>query len=61
MDKPVSRKRNKMKGEKRGRRVNPDALKQVQDLISALPVRRDLLIEYLHLIQDKFLQLISLH
>ncbi len=61
MDKPVSRKRNKMKGEKRGRRVNPDALKQVQDLISALPVRRDLLIEYLHLIQDKFGHISAAH
>ncbi len=54
MDKAVSRKRNKMKGEKRGRRVDPEALQQIHDLISALPVRRDLLIEYLHLIQDKF-------
>ena len=54
MEKTVSRKRNKMKGEKRGRSVDPEALQQVHDLISALPVRRDLLIEYLHLIQDKF-------
>ena len=61
MDKVVSRKRNKMKGEKRGRRVNPDTLKQVQDLISALPVRRDLLIEYLHLIQDKFGHISAAH
>ncbi len=57
MDKTVSRqsikKRNKMKGEKRGRRVNPETLKQVTELISSLPVRRDLLIEYLHLIQDE--------
>jgi formate dehydrogenase len=61
MDKVVSRKRNKMKGEKRGRRVNPETLKQIQDLIAALPVRRDLLIEYLHLIQDKFGHISAAH
>ena len=54
MEKTVTRKRNKMKGEKRGRRVNPDALQQIGDLTASLPIRRDLLIEYLHLIQDKF-------
>lgn len=54
MDKPVSHKRNKMKGEKHGRRVNPVALKQVQKLLGEQPTRRDLLIEYLHLIQDSF-------
>jgi len=48
------KKRDKMKGEKRGRRVNPEALEQVTNLIASLPVRRDLLIEYLHLIQDEF-------
>ena len=61
MDKAVSRKRNKMKGEKRGRRVDPAALQQVHDLISALPVRRDLLIEYLHLIQDEFGHISAAH
>jgi len=65
MDKAVTRqsikKRNKMKGEKRGRHVDPEALKQVKDLISALPVRRDLLIEYLHLIQDKFGHISAAH
>lgn len=65
MEKTVSRqsnkKRNKMKGEKRGRRVDPQALKEVHDLISSLPVRRDLLIEYLHLIQDKFGHISAAH
>ena len=61
MDKAVSRKRNKMKGEKRGRCVDPAALQQVHDLISALPVRRDLLIEYLHLIQDEFGHISAAH
>jgi len=61
MDKVVSRKRNKMKGEKRGRRADPAAIQQIQELISALPIRRDLLIEYLHLIQDKFGHLSAAH
>ena len=65
MEKTVSRqsikKRNKMKGEKRGRRVNPETLKQVTELISSLPVRRDLLIEYLHLIQDEFGHISAAH
>ena len=54
MEKTVSRKRNKMRGEKRGRRVDLDALDQIRELIAPLPLRRDLLIEYLHLIQDKY-------
>ena len=54
MEKTVTRQRNKMKGEKRGRRAYPEALQQIGDLIASLPMRRDLLIEYLHLIQDKF-------
>ena len=56
-----NKKRNKMKGEKRGRRVNSQALHQVQALISSLPVRRDLLIEYLHLIQDEFGHISAAH
>ena len=54
MDKAVTRKRNKMRGEKRGRNVNPQALKQVSELLGDMPIRRDLLIEYLHLIQDQY-------
>ena len=65
MEKTVSRqntkKRNKMKGEKRGRRVDPEILKRVTELISSLPVRRDLLIEYLHLIQDEFGHISAAH
>lgn len=61
MEKTVSRKRNKMKGEKRGRHVDPKSLQQIHDLISSLPVRRDLLIEYLHLIQDKFGHISAAH
>ena len=54
MDKAVKRKRNKMRGEKRGRNVNPLALQQVRELLGDMPIRRDLLIEYLHLIQDNY-------
>jgi len=54
MDIAVKRKRNKMRGEKHGRQVDANALEQINSLIKQLPLRRDLLIEYLHLIQDKF-------
>ena len=36
----------------KGRQVDPAALQQVQALLGDLPRRRDLLIEFLHLIQD---------
>src|SRR6266487_4066781 len=38
----------------KGRRVDPTAQKQVRELLGSTPRRRDLLIEYLHLIQDRF-------
>ncbi|MDW3094976.1 MAG: NAD(P)H-dependent oxidoreductase subunit E [Gammaproteobacteria bacterium] len=61
MDKAVTRKRNKMRGEKRGRSVNPLALQQVRELLGDMPIRRDLLIEYLHLIQDKYFHISADH
>ena len=36
----------------RGRQIDPTALKEVKELLGTEPLRRDLLIEYLHLIQD---------
>jgi len=54
MDKPVLRKRNKMRGEQRGRHVTQTAQEQIRDLLGSETPRRDLLIEYLHLIQDEF-------
>jgi formate dehydrogenase len=36
----------------KGRQVEPDALKEVRKLLGNKPRRRDLLIEYLHLLQD---------
>jgi len=38
----------------KGRQVDAAALADVRDLLGSAPRRRDLLIEYLHLIQDKF-------
>ncbi len=61
MDKAVARKRNKMRGEKRGRRVDPVALQQIQELLGNTPTQRDHLIEYLHLIQDKFAHISADH
>jgi formate dehydrogenase len=45
----------------KGRRVDPVARKQVRELLGSAPRRRDLLIEYLHLIQDRFGYLSALH
>jgi len=50
----VLRKRNKMRGEQRGRHVTQTAQEQIRDLLGSETPRRDLLIEYLHLIQDEF-------
>src|SRR5881394_3665044 len=38
----------------KGRRVDPKALEEVLALLGDAPRRRDLLIEHLHLIQDKY-------
>jgi len=38
----------------KGRQVLPGAREQVQDLLSGMPRRRDMLIEHLHCIQDHF-------
>ena len=38
----------------KGRQVDTDALQEIQDLLGDSPRRRDLLIEFLHLIQDRF-------
>jgi formate dehydrogenase len=45
----------------KGRRVEPQALREVQDLLASSPRRRDLLIEYLHAIQDAFGALSAAH
>ena len=45
----------------KGRRVDPEALAQVQALLGAESRQRDLLIEHLHKIQDRFGHLSSAH
>ena len=53
---------NKKKlGKQKGRLVDSEALLEVQKLLSDMPLRRDMLIEALHLIQDEFHYLSAKH
>jgi NADH:ubiquinone oxidoreductase subunit F (NADH-binding)/NADH:ubiquinone oxidoreductase subunit E len=45
----------------KGRRVDPQALQEVRTLLGAAPRRRDLLIEHLHRIQDRYGHLSAAH
>lgn len=45
----------------KGRQVDPQALSEVQALLGERPRRRDLLIEHLHLIQDRYGHLSAAH
>ncbi len=45
----------------KGRQVDPAALAEVQALLGETPARRDLLIEYLHLLQDRYGHLSARH
>jgi formate dehydrogenase len=45
----------------KGRTIDPRAIAQVEGLIGAPPYRHDLLIEYLHLINDRYKQLAAPH
>src|SRR6266852_5766429 len=45
----------------KGRQVDPRARKEVQALLGARPLHRDLLIEHLHLIQDHYGHLSAAH
>ena len=54
---PIDRKPGKsarVRGTPKGRRVEPEAREDVRALLTDSPRRRDLLIEYLHRIQDRF-------
>jgi NADH:ubiquinone oxidoreductase subunit F (NADH-binding)/NADH:ubiquinone oxidoreductase subunit E len=42
------------RGKPKGRAVDPRALAEIQDLLGDAPRRRDLLVEYLHRIQDRY-------
>src|SRR5262245_66480067 len=44
----------KVRSARKGRQVDPSALEEVQALLGAAPRRRDLLIEHLHRIQDRY-------
>ncbi len=60
---PLAEVRGQMKSRRtpKGRQVDPAARADVAALLAGGEVRRDLLIEYLHLIQDKFGQLAAAH
>ena len=45
----------------KGRAVDPEAWSEIRELLGELPRRRDLLVEYLHLIQDKYRCLAARH
>src|ERR1041385_3997735 len=55
------RKKNRPRRTPKGRQVDPRALKDVRALLLDRPRRRDLLIEHLHLIQDKYGHLSAAH
>ncbi len=54
-------KRRGARGTPKGRRVDPTARDEVRALLEGSPRRRDLLIEYLHRIQDRYRHLSAAH
>ena len=66
-DQTVSKRRHPGRGKgkagihPKGRQVDPVAVQEIRSLLVDLPQRRDLLIEYLHRIQDKYGHLSSAH
>ena len=53
--------RKKSRAAPKGRQVDADALARVRALLGDAPIQRDMLIEYLHLIQDHYRCLSSAH
>lgn len=53
--------RRRAKATPKGRQVDPTAAHEIELLLGDRPRRRDLLIEYLHLIQDKYQQISAAH
>jgi formate dehydrogenase beta subunit len=49
--------RKRAKATPKGRQVDPTAAEEIELLLGDRPRRRDLLIEHLHLIQDKYHQI----
>src|SRR6187455_3515195 len=59
-DRPKGKK-GRVRSTPKGRRVDPAALAQVLELLGDTPRRRDLLIEHLHKIQDRYGHLSAAH
>ena len=57
----TQRKRSRVRGTPKGRAVDPTARADVLALLGDSPRRRDLLIEYLHRIQDRYGRLSAAH
>ncbi|MCK1473662.1 NAD(P)H-dependent oxidoreductase subunit E [Bradyrhizobium sp. 197] len=53
--------RKRAKSTPKGRQVDPTASHEIEQLLGDKPRRRDLLIEYLHLIQDEYRQISAAH
>src|SRR3954467_3764398 len=53
--------RKRAKATPKGRQVDPTAAHEIELLLGERPRRRDLLIEHLHLIQDKYRQISAAH
>jgi len=58
---PAEGMRQRKRQAPKGRQVDPQALAQVRELLGMQPRRRDLLIEHLHKIQDRFGHLSAAH
>src|SRR5204863_9993730 len=56
-----SAKRVRVRGTPKGRSVDPKAREELRALLKDAPRRRDLLIEYLHRIQDRYGHLSAAH
>src|SRR2546426_9115689 len=56
-----STKRARVRGTPKGRSVDPKAREEVRALLKDAPLRRDLLIEHLHRIQDRYGHLSAAH
>ena len=53
--------RRRAKATPKGRQVDPQAAHDIEELLGDRPRRRDLLIEHLHLIQDRYHQISAAH
>src|SRR5256885_4527549 len=58
---PSTAKRARVRGTPKGRTVDPKAREEVRALLKGAPLRRDLLIEHLHRIQDRYGHLSAAH